>query len=130
MKQAMVSSCAMALVALLAGSTAMPARGGASTGKADAAHPDLTGYWVSQGGGPGGGPPRGGPPGSGGPPAGRPPSGAPPFPPGGGRGPGGGPGGPGGGARPQPSAAGVAAAKDYEQPYDDPAIQCDLANIL
>jgi hypothetical protein len=64
-------------------------------------HPDLTGNWVSEGG-PGG------------------------------RGRGAGPprGGPGGGARPQPSDAGIAAARGYEQPYDDPAIQCDIANII
>jgi hypothetical protein len=45
---------------------------------------------------------------------------------------GGGPrrGGPGGGVRPQPSEAGAAAARGYEQPYDDPAIQCDIANII
>jgi hypothetical protein len=42
----------------------------------------------------------------------------------------GGPGGRGGGSPPQPSDAGIAAAKGYEQPYDDPAIQCDIANIL
>jgi hypothetical protein len=115
-------------------------------------HPDLQGYWVSEsgpggrGGPPGaggprgaggppprggqnGGPPRGGgfpggpgmgPPGAGGPPDG-PPRGGPP---------GGGPRGGGGGPRPQASEAGITAAKDYEQPFDDPAIQCDIANII
>jgi len=88
------------------------------------AHPDLSGYWVSSGPGRGGGPP-GPPPGAGGtqrgfgPGAGGPPRGAPP----GGRGG-------GGGARPQPTDAGVAAAKGYDQPYDDPAIKCDIANII
>jgi len=94
-----------------------------------AAHPDLHGYWVSQGEGPGGGPAgRGPPPGGpgGGPPrgffpgGGGPPPGAPPFP----------PRGPGGGARPQSSAAGIAAAGGYEQQFDDPAIKCDIANII
>jgi hypothetical protein len=88
---------------------------------ASAEHPDLSGYWVSQGGGPGAGPGGGRPPGPGGPP-----NGERPFPPGGGP-PGGGP--PGGG-RAQPTEAGVAAAKGYEQPFDDPAIKCDIANIL
>ncbi len=104
----------------------------ASTATVATTHSNLQGYWVSQGGGPGGppgagGPPRGfpaggGPPGGGRAPpgAGGPPPGAPPFPPGGG----------GGGARPQPSEAGIAAARDYEQPFDDPAIKCDIANII
>jgi hypothetical protein len=77
-------------------------------------HPDLHGYWVSQG--PAG--PRAGPPGAGGSPRGFPPPGGPPPPRG------------GGGGRPEPSAAGIAAAKGYEQPYDDPAIKCDIANII
>jgi hypothetical protein len=89
---------------------------------AAAGHPDLQGYWVSEGGpgSRGGGPPGAGrPPGAGGPPPGR------------GAQPGGPPrGGPGGGARPQPSDAGIAAARNYEQPFDDPAIQCDIANII
>ncbi len=92
-------------------------------------HPNLQGYWVSEGGpggrGPGapGGPPRSGgfPPGPGGPPGIGPPGGVPP-----GRPPPGG----GGGARPQPSDAGIAAARDYEQPYDDPGLKCDIANII
>ena len=39
-------------------------------------------------------------------------------------------GGPGGRGGPQPSEAGVLAAKNYDQPFDDPAIKCDPANIL
>lgn len=94
------------------------------------AHPDLSGYWVSSGPGRGGGPPglprgegsqRGFGPG-GGPPGGGPPPGASLRR--------GGQGGPGGGSRPEPSDAGIAAASGYEQPYDDPAIQCDIANII
>lgn len=88
---------ALAMSAALVGMQAPAANG----------HPNLQGYWVSEGG-PGGR--GGGPPG-----AGRPPRA----------------GGPSrGGARPQPSDAGVAAATGYEQPYDDPAIQCDIANII
>jgi len=78
--------------------------------KESTAHPDLSGYWV--GSGPGSGRGRGGPP-----------PGPPPFGPGR-------RGGPGGGARPEATDAGIAAAKGYEQPYDDPAIQCDIANII
>ncbi|MGC3979994.1 MAG: DUF6152 family protein [Steroidobacteraceae bacterium] len=89
--------------------------------------PSLSGYWVAQNqGGPGGGP-------------------------GGGMGPGG-PGGPGmgpgmgleirmgsggmasfsagGGGRPEASAAGVQAAKTYDQRFDDPAIKCSAGNII
>lgn len=81
---------------------------GVQTPAADG-HPDLQGYWVSEsgpGGRGGGGPPGAGrPPGAGGPP-------------------------PGGRVRPQPTDAGIAAARGYEQPYDDPAIQCDVANII
>lgn len=47
-----------------------------------------------------------------------------------GRGPGRGPGGRGGPSRPEETEAGKLAAKDYDQPYDDPAIKCDPANIL
>ena len=75
--------------------------------------PNLGGPWIRQGMG-----------GMGGPPAGM---GAPP----GGAGPGAAPGGMGGGGgRPAPTAAGLAAAADYEQPYDDPAIHCHPANII
>jgi hypothetical protein len=139
---------AAALGAVVA-ATPTHAQAADSAAKAESAHPDLQGYWVSQGRGPGGGgPPRGGPPGQGGPPAqGGPPRGFPPGAggspgggpprdgpprggPGGGRGGPGGPGGPGGGARPQVSDDGIAAAKGYEQPFDDPAIKCDIANII
>lgn len=90
-------------------------------------HPDLSGYWVSSGpGGRAGGPPPGAPRlGQGGPRGDGPPPGASRRGLGGPRG-GGGP----GGARPQASAAGIAAAAGYEQPFDDPAIQCDIANII
>ena len=77
--------------------------------------PNLGGPWVRQGMG-----------GMGPAPAGM---GAPP----GGGGPGGMAGGaPGGGAggRPAPTEAGLAAAADYEQPFDDPAIFCHPANII
>ena len=75
--------------------------------------PNLGGPWIRQGMG-----------GMGGPPAGM---GAPP----GGAGPGAAPGGMGGGGgRPAPTAAGLAAAADYEQPFDDPAIHCHPANII
>lgn len=100
------------------------------------AQPDLQGYWVSQGGPGGGGPPGGGPPGAGGPPGGGPPRGGGFLPPGVGGPPGGGPPGgpsgrgPGGGSRPEPSDAGIAAAKGYEQPFDDPGLKCDIANII
>lgn len=39
-------------------------------------------------------------------------------------------GGPGGRGGPQPSEAGLLAAKNYDQPFDDPAIKCDPANII
>jgi hypothetical protein len=102
-------------VSLLLGSALWGVQAPASGG-----HPELQGYWVSESGpggpgGRGGGPPGAGfPPGAGGPPRG---------------GPGMGPRG-GGGARPQASDAGIAAARGYEQPYDDPAIKCDIANII
>lgn len=84
-------------------------------------HPNLQGPWVGIGGPDGRGPlNRGiggfGPGGPGG--AGR------------GPGPGRGPGGRGGPPRPEETEAGKLAAKDYDQPYDDPAIKCDPANIL
>jgi hypothetical protein len=83
---------------------------------AGTAHPNLQGFWVSEQGPGGRGGPGMGPPGAGGPlPGGR---GS------GGRGP------RGGGARPEATDAGIAAAKGYEQPYDDPAIKCDIANII
>ncbi len=44
--------------------------------------------------------------------------------------PGRGPGGRGGPPRPEETAAGALAAKNYDQPFDDPAIKCDPANIL
>ena len=126
MRKTIALVSAATLGALLAGSPPR-AQAPGSASKADASHPDLQGDWVSQGRGPGGGgPPRPGrPPGQGGPPGGGPPGGGPPrgFPPGAG-------GPPGGGSRPQPSAAGIAAAKGYEQPFDDPAIKCDIANII
>jgi len=86
-------------------------------------HPNLQGPWVGIGGPDGRGPlNRGiggfGPGGPGGP---------------GARGPGGpgrGRGGRGGPPRPEETPAGVLAAKDYDQPFDDPAIKCDVANIL
>ncbi|MEQ1884962.1 MAG: DUF6152 family protein [Bryobacteraceae bacterium] len=40
------------------------------------------------------------------------------------------PGGRGGPPRPEETEAGKAAAKNYDQPFDDPAIKCDPANIL
>jgi hypothetical protein len=95
--------------------------GPALIAKEASAHPDLGGYWLSGGPGPGGGPP--GPPRGFGRGGGGPAAGPPPFGPGR-------RGGPGGGSRPQPSDAGIAAASGYEQPYDDPAIQCDIANII
>lgn len=89
----------------------------------------LVGLWVPRDqGGPGGG--RG--PGAHGPGARGP----------GARGPGGEPGARGAGAvrggpppavgadRPQPTAAGRAAARDYDQRFDDPAVHCSPANIL
>jgi hypothetical protein len=87
--------------------------------------PLLAGYWVSADDGPGaargrrgGGGERGGPPERGGrgeePPGGR--AG------GGGRGRGGG--------MPQPTAAGIAAAGNYDQRFDDPALKCSVGNIL
>ena len=85
-------------------------------------HPNLQGPWVGvgrEGRGPGPGSGRG--PGPGGIPGGG--RGAP-----NGRGPGGR--GPGGPPRPEETAAGALAAKDYDQPFDDPAIKCDPANIL
>lgn len=76
-------------------------------------HPNLQGPWVGVGAegrggrGPGGGPGANGKKG----------------PPPGGRGRGGPP-------RPEETPAGQAAAKNYDQPFDDPAIKCDPANIL
>jgi len=80
-------------------------------------HPNLNGPWVGVGAegrgpgerGPGG---RGGPDGKKGPPVGL------------------GPGGRGGPPRPEETEAGKAAAAKYDQPFDDPAIKCDPANIL
>ncbi|MEQ1946260.1 MAG: DUF6152 family protein [Bryobacteraceae bacterium] len=40
------------------------------------------------------------------------------------------PGGRGGPPRPEETEAGKAAAKNYDQPFDDPAIKCDPANIF
>jgi hypothetical protein len=105
------------LGSVLAGSMVW-AQAPASAVAASGGHPDLSGYWVSQDRGPRGGPPGRGPPGRGGPPRGFGPGAAGP------------PGGPGGSGRPQPTAAGRAAAQGYEQPFDDPAIQCDIANII
>jgi hypothetical protein len=85
-------------------------------------HPNLQGPWVGIGGPDGRGPLNrgiGGPGGPGGPgaegkkgPPGR------------------GPGGRGGPPRPEETPAGALAAKNYDQPFDDPAIKCDPANIL
>jgi hypothetical protein len=80
-------------------------------------HPNLNGPWVGigvEGRGPGARGP--GPPGE----PGRGKKG-PPF----GRGPG-----RGGPPRPEETDAGRAAAANYDQPFDDPAIKCDPANIL
>jgi hypothetical protein len=118
MKQEVASGKIRLCVALLLGTTLAGVHASAAGG-----HPQIEGHWVSESGpgGRGGGPPGAGrAPGAGGPPPDR----------------GGQLGGPprrsgaGGGARPQPSEAGVAAAQGYEQPYDDPAIQCDIANII
>lgn len=144
MKYSTASGQIRLCVALALGTAITGMPGVAATG-----HPDLRGYWVSESG-PGG---RGGPGGPGGPSgAGGPAQGGPQFggggpqrggalPPRAGGPPGMGPpgaGGPqgrsagpgGGGARPQPSEAGIAAAKDYEQPFDDPGLKCDIANII
>ena len=78
-------------------------------------HPNLNGPWVGVG-------PEGRGPGArgpGGPPGGEGRRGPP------GRGPG-----RGGPPRPEETPAGEAAAKNYDQPFDDPAIKCDPANIL
>ena len=77
--------------------------------------PNLGGPWVRQGMGGGMGPPPGG--------AGAGPGGMGPA-------PGGMAGGAPGGGRPAPTEAGLAAAADYEQPFDDPAIHCHPANII
>jgi len=78
-------------------------------------HPNLQGPWV--GVGPEGrGPGARGPDGRGADFKKNPPTG---------RGPG-----RGGPPRPEETAAGQAAAKNYDQPFDDPAIKCDPANIL
>ncbi len=80
-------------------------------------HPKLGGPWVGIGGPDGRGPLNrgiggpGGPDGKKGPPMGRGP-------------------GRGGPPRPEETAAGALAAKSYDQPFDDPAIKCDPANIL
>jgi Family of unknown function (DUF6152) len=80
-------------------------------------HPNLQGPWVGVGGPDGRGPLNRGIGG---------------FGPGGpGRGPGRGRGrGRGGPPHPEVTAAGALAAKNYDQPFDDPAIKCDPANIL
>jgi hypothetical protein len=78
-------------------------------------HPNLQGPWVGIGGegrGPGRGPGGPGADGKKGPPPGA-------------KGPG-----RGGPPRPEETDAGKAAAKNYDQPFDDPAIKCDPANIL
>lgn len=73
-------------------------------------HPNLEGFWVSQGG-PGGPPPgAGGAVGMSGPP--------------------GAPGAAGMSAFPTQTTAGAAAAKLYDQRFDDPAIKCNPANII
>lgn len=77
--------------------------------------PNLGGPWVRQGMGGGMGPPPAG--------AGAGPGGMGPA-------PGGMAGGAPGGGRPAPTEAGLAAAADYEQPFDDPAIHCHPANII
>ena len=77
--------------------------------------PNLGGPWVRQGMGGGMGPPPGG--------AAAGPGGMGPA-------PGGMAGGAPGGGRPAPTEAGLAAAADYEQPFDDPAIHCHPANII
>ena len=77
--------------------------------------PNLGGPWVRQGMGGGMGPPPGG--------AAAGPGGMGPA-------PGGMAGGGPGGGRPAPTEAGLAAAADYEQPFDDPAIHCHPANII
>ena len=90
-------------------------------------HPNLQGPWIGVGvegrGGPGGRGPggRGGPGADGktGPPGGA-----------GGPGADGKKGPPGGRGRPEATPAGELAAKSYDQPFDDPAIKCDPANIL
>ncbi len=84
-------------------------------------HPNLGGPWVRQGMGGGMGPAPAGPGG----PQGR---GGPGAAAAGGMA-GGAPGG-GGGGFPAPTEAGLAAAADYEQPFDDPAIFCHPANII
>ena len=83
-------------------------------------HPNLQGPWVGIGG-EGRGPGRG-PGGPGGPGEGKkgPPPGAD-----GKKGPG-----RGGPPRPEETEAGKAAGAKYDQPFDDPAIKCDPANIL
>ena len=84
--------------------------------------PNLGGPWVRQGMGGGMGPPPGGmgaPAGGAGPDAAAP-GGMAGGPPGGGM----------GGGFPAPTEAGLAAAADYEQPFDDPAIHCHPANII
>ncbi len=82
--------------------------------------PNLGGPWLSVGMGGGMGPGPGG--------AGPGPGGMAPGPGGMAPGPGGMAGGPPG--LPAPTEAGVAAAADYEQPFDDPAIFCHPANII
>ena len=91
-------------------------------------HPNLEGFWVSQGGP--GGPPGG--PGEAGGPSG--PGGMGFGPPGGNfaGAMGGPPAGPGAGMSPGPAqtTAGATAAKLYDQRFDDPAIKCNPANII
>ncbi len=99
--------------------------------------PNLSGPWVRQGMGGGMGPPPGeaaaGPGGMGQAPGGGAPGEAAPGGMAGGA-PGGmaggAPGGGRGGGFPAPTEAGLAAAADYEQPFDDPAIHCHPANII
>ncbi len=92
-------------VATLAKSTARPAR--LANGRPNLAGPWLSGAFAARGRG------VGGPPGGG---------------------PGGPPGGPAGGARGgggmEVTAAGAAAGASYQQPFDDPAIKCDIGNII
>jgi hypothetical protein len=91
-------------VATLAKSTARPAR--LANGRPNLAGPWLSGAFAARGRGVGGSP----------------------------GGPGGPPGGPAGGVRGgggmEVTAAGAAAGAGYQQPFDDPAIKCDIGNII
>jgi hypothetical protein len=82
-------------------------------------HPNLQGPWVGVGGPDGRGPLNRGIGGAPGPAGEEGKKGSP------GRGPG-----RGGPPRPEETPAGALAAKNYDQPFDDPAIKCDPANIL